>query len=229
LVASNSAEDIKSITQAAFKEADKISGDDISTRSRDALNILVKLKGVGPATASLVLSSYDSDRIPFFSDELFRWLHWDGKNANGDTEGIKQAGKGWSRQIGYTLKEYSALCASNDKLRRRLEKEGRKASSVEIEKVAYVLGKEDINIGQAIGASGSGASKISSGKDKEDAKTQIKVDAKRAGEIEPDKETPKKRQKISTPPVDKTTATDQSKTSKTSSSTRRSARSSKPE
>jgi len=146
LVASNSAVDVKIATKGAFAE------EDIFKHPRDSLSHLTKLKGVGPATASLILSCYDPENIPFASDELFRWLHWDGKNSGGGTDGIKQVGKGWSRQIGYTLKEYSELCVRNARVRQRLEKNGRTVSSIEMEKVAYVLGKEQTDINQADGA-----------------------------------------------------------------------------
>jgi hypothetical protein len=143
LVASNSADDIKTATENAFAV------EDIPNHTRDSLNHLTKLKGVGPATASLVLSCYDPQNLPFASDELFRWLHWDGKNSSGKTDGIKQVGKGWSRQIGYTPKEYTEMCARNARVRQRLEKEGRVVSSLEMEQVAYVLGKEQADINAA--------------------------------------------------------------------------------
>jgi hypothetical protein len=140
LVASNSPDEVKTATQNAF------SGENESKYPRDSLNHLTKLKGVGPATASLVLSCYDPQKVPFASDELFRWLHWDGKNSSGKTDGIKQVGKGWSRQIGYTQKEYTEMCARNARVRQRLEQEGKVVSSLEMEKVAYVLGKEKVDL-----------------------------------------------------------------------------------
>ncbi|KAF2437108.1 hypothetical protein EJ08DRAFT_667129 [Tothia fuscella] len=147
LVASNSGGDVKSITEAALSGF--TSGgrqQDSSKRLNDALKTLTKLKGIGPATASLILSSFDPENIPFFSDELFRWLHWDGKNNEGKTDGIKQVGKGWSRQIGYTAKEYAALCNGVDAVRERLRKEGKEVSAIELEKVVYVLGKEGVDV-----------------------------------------------------------------------------------
>ncbi|KAI9729360.1 MAG: hypothetical protein M1834_006883 [Cirrosporium novae-zelandiae] len=94
-----------------------------------ALSALVKLKGIGPATASLILSCYDRENIPFFSDELFRWLHWqDAKNQK------------WDRKIKYTMKEYKDLCELLEQLRTRLGKQEVKA--IDAEMVAYVLAKE---------------------------------------------------------------------------------------
>jgi hypothetical protein len=102
-----------------------------STESwNDSLNILTKLKGIGPATAALLLSTSSPEELPFFSDEIFRWALW--QNKTGDR---------WDRKIKYSLKEYRELKAKIDELRDRL---GRGA--IEIEKVAYVLGKREVDL-----------------------------------------------------------------------------------
>jgi hypothetical protein len=141
LVASNSEEDIISITKTAFNKTEQ--------SYQDMIKQLAKLRGIGPATAALLASCYEPDNIPFFSDELFRWLHWDGKhwdpyNTRSD---LKKPGKGWSRQIGYTMKEYESLAVKCEDLRNRIAAEGRPVDCLEIEKVAYVLGKEEADIG----------------------------------------------------------------------------------
>jgi hypothetical protein len=121
---------------------------DLSTNTgtpSEKLKLLTQLKGIGPATASLVLSCIWPMEIPFFSDELFRWLHWDGKNADGTNAGIK-TGKGWARSIGYTPKEYQSLIARCQRLQERLSDDKSKLRFLDIEKVAYVLGKEKIDI-----------------------------------------------------------------------------------
>ena len=93
---------------------------------------MTKLKGIGPATASLLLSVYEPHTAPFFSDELFRWCFFE--------EG---KGKGWDREIKYNLKEYLDLYGKVQELRERFKKDYRRGiSAVEIEKVAYVLGKQ---------------------------------------------------------------------------------------
>ncbi|KAM5367675.1 hypothetical protein ACJZ2D_009876 [Fusarium nematophilum] len=83
-----------------------------------ALDVLTKLKGIGPATASLLLAVHDPTRVIFFSDQAFWWLCCDGKIS----------------PIKYNAKEYQALCSKVDDLRDRL---GVPASDVE--KVACVL------------------------------------------------------------------------------------------
>ncbi len=96
-----------------------------------SVNALSKLKGIGPATASLLLSCYDPIKVPFFNDELFRWLHWEEAKS-----------KGWDRKISYTIKEYKALIEILHTLQDRLEKEHKTiVPAIDIEKAAYVLGK----------------------------------------------------------------------------------------
>ena len=96
------------------------------------IKILANLKGIGPATASLLLSCFDQENVPFFSDELFRYLNFeDARN------------KGWDRKIGYTMKEYKELFAQVQKLQERLKHDsGQNMSVLDIERAAYVLSKE---------------------------------------------------------------------------------------
>lgn len=86
-----------------------------------ALTILTKLKGIGPATASLLLSVHDPTRVIFFSDEAFYWMCCSGKKA----------------PIKYNAKEYQALRSKAKELADRLD-----VSATDIEKVAYVVLKQ---------------------------------------------------------------------------------------
>ena len=71
-------------------------------------------------------------RIPFFSDEIYRYLLWEEAKL-----------KGWDRKINYTIKEYRTLFERVAALRKRLEEaSGEEVSAVHIEKAAYVLGKD---------------------------------------------------------------------------------------
>lgn len=127
LVASNSVQDVRETTRNAFEiyETDKDTYD-------KSITALSKLRGIGPATSSLLLSCYDPVEVPFFSDELYRYLHWEEAKS-----------KGWDRKINYTVKEYRSLFEKVTELRERLEKDsGKKISAVDIEKTAYMLGKE---------------------------------------------------------------------------------------
>lgn len=127
LVASNSVEDIRTATETSFSSYES----DLSDPSK-AFAPLTKLKGIGPATASLLLSCYDPINVPPFSDELYRYIHWEEAKS-----------KGWDRKIGYTTKEYRELFKKVQGLKQRLEEESKTSvSALDIEKAAYVLGKE---------------------------------------------------------------------------------------
>jgi hypothetical protein len=95
------------------------------------LKKLITLKGIGPATASLLLSVAAPDVVPFFSDELFKWCVWDEQGAPG----------GWKRKIKYNLKEYEMLLEKVDGLIERLG-----VRAVDVERVAWVLGKEGVDV-----------------------------------------------------------------------------------
>lgn len=143
LVKSNPADLIKSTTQEAF--ASLRNEEDVMK----ALKILTRLRGIGPATASLLLSVCSPDEVPFFSDELFRWTHWDTSHVHGAgqaraTTQTSSPGKtdfGWQRSIKYNVTEYKEILASVEAVRKRL---GVKA--VDAEKVAYLLGKEKVDL-----------------------------------------------------------------------------------
>lgn len=83
-----------------------------------AVDVLTRLKGIGPATASLLLAVHDPDKVIFFADEAFYWLC-----SNGRKDSIK-----------YNTKEYKELCQKAQDLAERLD-----VKAVDIERVAYVL------------------------------------------------------------------------------------------
>lgn len=126
LVASNSLQEVRKNTKNAFATYSEN-----NANYAKAITALSKLKGIGPATASLILASYDPINIPFFSDELFRYLHWSEAKA-----------KGWDRKINYSMKEYKDLYDRTQTLRQRLEKDsGNAVKAIDLEKMAYAIGK----------------------------------------------------------------------------------------
>ena len=129
---SNPPKIIQNVTNQGFKA---YSGSIDSAKA--SLNILTKLRGIGPASASLMLSAYDPDTAPFFSDELFRWCFFEDVN-----------GKGWDREIKYNLNEYLQLFEKvHDSKQRFKHVHERDVSAVELEKVAYVLAKRSASAG----------------------------------------------------------------------------------
>ncbi|KAI1392879.1 uncharacterized protein F4822DRAFT_426082 [Hypoxylon trugodes] len=115
LVSSNDEGLVESIIQEAVEQY-QIDSDAIK-----ANHTIKELRGIGPATASLLLSIYDPHRVIFFSDEAFYWLCCDGQKS----------------RIKYNVKEYQELTAATQTLFKRLG-----VNAVDVEKVAYVLMKE---------------------------------------------------------------------------------------
>lgn len=90
-----------------------------------ALTEICTLRGVGPATGSLVLSVYEPRTVPFFGDEVFKW-------AVGDKDKLK-----------YDRKEYGEFLGSMlDVVLSQKLGEGVEAS--ELERVGYVIGHLDV-------------------------------------------------------------------------------------
>jgi hypothetical protein len=116
LVSSNDAEGVKQTVQEALATYRK------DKDASAAVNVLIKLKGIGPATASLLLAVHAPDDVTFFSDEAFYWLCCDGKIA----------------PIKYNAKEYRELDVEASKLAKRLS-----VRAVDVEKVAFVIMRQD--------------------------------------------------------------------------------------
>lgn len=134
LVQSNPTEFVLETTTQAFELITSPDGDGSPS---PALKVLTQLKGIGPATASLLLSVLRMSEVPFFSDELFRWSCWDDA---GDAKG-----GGWERGIKYNTKEYGVLVEKVGFLRKRLGVGN--VVAVDVEKVAWVLGQEGVDVG----------------------------------------------------------------------------------
>lgn len=152
LAESNASDLVKKTTQDAFEDVKIPSGEDSSmpidwTKIEAAMKKATALKGIGPATASLLLSCADQDRIPFFSDELFRFIHWDGQG-----DGIKPVknGREWDRSIGYTMKEYKSLVFRIGHVRATLAANGADMRALDLEKAAWVLGKERMDVDEVV-------------------------------------------------------------------------------
>lgn len=112
-----------SSNEASFAEETIKAAIDLYKKKADtpaAVDALVKLKGIGPATASLLLAVHDPENVIFFADEAFYWL------CNGGRQG----------PIKYNAKEYKELNAKSQILAKRLN-----VGAIDVERVAYVLMK----------------------------------------------------------------------------------------
>ncbi|KAI7086926.1 hypothetical protein KC356_g4644 [Hortaea werneckii] len=107
---------------------------------RKVLDVFTRLKGVGAATATLLMASYDQINIPFFSDEVYRWIHHDDAPTKPALKG--GGASGWTREVRYTIKDYLDFYPKVQQLRERLtlESNGAQVTALDVEKVAYVLG-----------------------------------------------------------------------------------------
>lgn len=146
LVQSNTSQAVEETTKKAYNAL--LNGTFSKPNTTNALKILVGLKGIGPATSSLLLSVLQPGEVPFFSDELFRWCCW-------DNEVKGKEGAGWERKIKYNFKEYEAMFDEVERLKLRFKNSGKEVDTnvraADIEKVAWVLGKEGRDLGAGEG------------------------------------------------------------------------------
>ena len=144
LIDSNSPDEVRQITSSAFSIYNPTSLSDV----HKAITLLIELRGVGPATASLILSCYDPVAVPFFSEDLYRWLYWHVKNDKSDGTKKRKKGSeltGWDRTMKYTAKEYRFLFEMASVLRERLNKaSGKEIRAADVEKAAYDIAKRDM-------------------------------------------------------------------------------------
>ncbi|KAJ4424384.1 hypothetical protein N0V82_000903 [Gnomoniopsis sp. IMI 355080] len=110
-----------SSNEVSFTEDTIRSAIDMYKKDSDAaaaVDALAKLKGIGPATASLLLAVHDPKHVIFFADEAFYWLCSNGRKG----------------PIKYNAKEYKEVNAKAQVLARRLN-----VGAIDVERVAYVL------------------------------------------------------------------------------------------
>ena len=190
-------------TSASGPVAASISVADVAA----ALAHLISLKGIGPATASLILSVAAPDEVPFFSDEVFRWVMWGEKYATTGAAGkvgtvkttaaaaVVPAGpRGWKRPIGYNAKEYGEVVERVGEVVRRLG-----VRAVECERVAWVLGREGVDVGEEEGEGG----EVEAGKLEEKGEENVVGSAKGESKDEvPLKKSTKRKADDGKPPVE---------------------------
>ena len=84
------------ITKNAFGQYETGTPETLAENVQSVVKRLTELKGVGPATASLLLSVAYPRAVPFFSDELFYWTAATGEKVK-------------LEKIKYNLKEYGEI------------------------------------------------------------------------------------------------------------------------
>jgi hypothetical protein len=157
MVKSNPDKTVTQSTSAAFTmlpDADPISAPAkaFPKSSLDALT--APLRGVGPATASLILSigtivGDAKNQVPFYSDDVYLWLVLDDFREYANQEEKPSTNKKPSGELiaKYNVTEYRSLWDAVQKLRAKLNNDIIKpqggdhqlVSLIDIEKVAYVI------------------------------------------------------------------------------------------
>lgn len=146
LIQENAEAEIKRITKSDLND---INPKDVPSIT-SAVKSMCALRGVGPATASLILSTAFPGDVPFFSDELYIWAFWSDEPPRVTWR---------EKKMKYSHQEYSALFTRVQEFRQRMkESDGEDVAALDVEKVAYVLGK------QAKGGEGADGVKESNGK-----------------------------------------------------------------
>ncbi|KAK2737753.1 hypothetical protein FQN57_007400 [Myotisia sp. PD_48] len=134
LILSNPESDVLAATGEAFSALDSTPN---AYPESSLLTLSKKLRGVGPATASLVLSVAPpslGNTVPFFSDEMYHWLCPQPTTT-------KSSSKAGSSKLKYTMKEYRQLWDVYFHLRERIGQVDDPTFSLQqIEKIAFVLG-----------------------------------------------------------------------------------------
>lgn len=133
LVASNSEDVIRATTARAFSVVSSIpesKHEALPNGIMEAISHLTELRGIGPASASLLLSVRFPKHVPFFSDEAYRWLTY----TTGDP---------WTSSIKYNAKEFRNMLESSLALAKRLG-----TDAIDIERVGWVLGHERAKLDQ---------------------------------------------------------------------------------
>ncbi|KAG8763875.1 hypothetical protein FRC11_010500, partial [Ceratobasidium sp. 423] len=167
LIAQNTPAKVKSSTQDAFSSLSNMTS---STPPYQPFRSVLKalcgaLKGVGPATGSLVLSIYDN-RVPFTSDEAYIWIMYADRGV-------------LKKDIKYTEKGYLDYAVRMWEVAEKVE-----ITPAELEKVGWVLGREWVS-GAALKPADTADEKTETRDEKDDGPS----------EDGPDRPTKSKRQK----------------------------------
>ncbi|OAL71614.1 hypothetical protein A7D00_4519 [Trichophyton violaceum] len=149
LIRSNAESQVEIVSKMAFSSLAEASQAGVFPEA--AVQLLCKsFRGVGPATASLILSLAPETSTPFFSDELYCWLCMDLYSRD------KQVPRHKLPKLKYNVKEYQDLWDAFTELRRRIQQLSEKSetkqtfSVQDIEKIAFVIGHLEPTVGDSL-------------------------------------------------------------------------------
>ncbi|PYH64817.1 uncharacterized protein BO88DRAFT_350236 [Aspergillus vadensis CBS 113365] len=148
MIRSNSESVVRDATGRAFKaltthHTSKEGDEEEEKFPSEALDILTKaLRGVGVATASLVLSLASTADVPFYSDDVYLWVCMGEVPSTSGSDRVKRGvykRLNGELNVKYTMKEYRELWEGVKGLRERLEEKEKGVSGLDVEKVALVV------------------------------------------------------------------------------------------
>ncbi|RDW76276.1 uncharacterized protein DSM5745_06268 [Aspergillus mulundensis] len=141
MVRQNQDKTVSRATASAFSSLSSLAGS-IETVETALSTLTTPLRGVGPATASLILSTASKD-VPFYSDDVFLWLcvgvypfH------SSSTKTSKEVKPNGELNAKYNVAEYRRLWEGVQGLRERLNEgveKGKEVSCSDVERVALVV------------------------------------------------------------------------------------------
>ncbi|KAJ5113066.1 hypothetical protein N7456_001600 [Penicillium angulare] len=201
MIKSNQDKLVQTCTSAAIAALPTADQEPSEAFPQESLDALLPLRGVGPASASLILSIMTGSsepvvQVPFYSDEVYLWLALnDYPDTQPEEKRVKQELK-----VKYNLNEYKELWSASVELSRRLNLECEDAavnrdeevdssrselvSQIDIEKVAYVLRNIEAS-GYFDGQDTPSADTVKAEKEEAD-EGEIKNSRKRKGDEEDD-------------------------------------------
>lgn len=145
MIRQNQEKTISDTTTSAFSSLPaSVEGEDGFEAIESALlTLTTPLRGVGPATASLILSVACPEMIPFYSDDVYLWVcagvYPSSSCSSKKSKEVKPNG---DPNVKYNVAEYRRLWEGVEGLRARLNEEadeGKRVSCKDVEKVALVV------------------------------------------------------------------------------------------
>ncbi|KAL4751478.1 hypothetical protein BDW72DRAFT_192851 [Aspergillus terricola var. indicus] len=145
MIRQNQEKTISDTTASAFSSlpASVEGNDGFEAIGSALLTLATPLRGVGPATASLILSVACPEMIPFYSDDVYLWIcagvYPSSSFSSKKTKEVKPNGE---PNVKYNVAEYRRLWEGVQGLRARLNEEAdeeRRVSCKDVEKVALVI------------------------------------------------------------------------------------------
>ncbi|KAL4975434.1 hypothetical protein BDW66DRAFT_66991 [Aspergillus desertorum] len=137
--------DATAVAFSSLSASDEVN-ENLETIERVLSTLATPLRGVGPATASLMLSVACPEMIPFYSDDVYLWVcvgvYPSSSSPDSSSKGNKKVKPNGELNVKYNVAEYRKLWEGVQGLRARLNEkieEGKLVSCKDVERVALVV------------------------------------------------------------------------------------------